>query len=169
MNVVVLFFPMREIAQQEGFWRQATWRCLFKCGGSSAGISVGGVPSIACMSSLQGTLRGTMQTLSVDGWSNPVNVPLVGFCLGAHLVELVEERSSHTSEMLATMATNHIELLQEKFQCQIVAIVTDGASNMTGMRGLVASRKPVLGSSFFLIPSQMQCLTEWCVFICTII
>ena len=78
---------------------------------------------------------GGMFTLSIDGWTTKDCIPLIGFGMAGMLIGAVEEREAkHTSSHLATITEEQIPLLEQKFKCEIVAVVRDGASNMEGVQ-----------------------------------
>ncbi len=76
-------------------------------------------------------LSGGMHTLSMDGWTTPMNVPLVGIAIGEMLIEIVEERESHTGKKLAEILQKAIPAIEKEMEVEIVGLVTDGASNFS--------------------------------------
>lgn len=83
---------------------------------------------------LRRSTEGGHYTLSIDGWSTADNIPLLGFGLCGRLVAIVEDRKEkHTAQWLADTASCQMALLKQVFRCEIVAVCSDGASNMEGV------------------------------------
>ncbi len=57
-----------------------------------------------------------------------MNVPLVGIAIGEMLIEIVEERESHTGKKLAEILQKAIPAIEKEMEVEIVGLVTDGAS-----------------------------------------
>lgn len=97
---------------------------------------------------LASSIKRSRVTLGCDAWTNPMNIPILGFTLNHHLVHITETSGQpHTCEFLTREVSNVIQKLQTDFEVDIIACVSDSASNMTGMRqGLRGS----LGVCFWL-------------------
>ena len=84
-------------------------------------------------------VRGRCVTLQVDGWSNLSGDPVIGIAFGfpgeVHLFETVDTTGlPHTVENLENLILPAIDRLEESFSVRVVAVCTDGASNMAGLR-----------------------------------
>lgn len=93
---------------------------------------------------LKTIVAGQYTTLSVDGWTSPTGVALVGLAVDKYLVGLVEESVRHTGEELSVIAKKFKPALENEFSMEVVAVVTDGASNMELMRGKLKESFPKL-------------------------
>ncbi|KAI6649837.1 Transposase [Oopsacas minuta] len=94
--------------------------------------------------SLLDTCRKTLEdktvSLSLDGWSNVHNEPVV--CVSVttdkgetFLTETIDTSGhSHTSEYLAELAADAITSCEINFRCHVRNVVTDNAANMAKMR-----------------------------------
>ena len=84
-------------------------------------------------------------TLGVDGWTNAVTIPILGFSINHHFVKCVETRGQpHTAKNVAEEVIKTIDFLEGELHITIVGCVTDAASNMVSMRSLVKEVKPGL-------------------------
>lgn len=98
---------------------------------------------------LKDTTEGGMFTLSVDGWTTRDTIPLVGFGMASNLVATIDDRTSHTTDFLTDVTQEQIPRLEQQYCCEIVAVVTDGASNMDGVT--IANLEIIaIVSSFFI-------------------
>ena len=99
-------------------------------------------------------VRGRCVTLQVDGWSNLSGDPVIGIAFGfpgeVHLFKTVDTTGlPHTVENLENLILPAIDRLEESFSVRVVAVCTDGASNMAGLRDAIRAKKP-------------QVSTYWC-------
>ena len=98
---------------------------------------------------LRKVTEGGHYTLSIDGWSTVDNAPLLGFGLCSRLVCIVEERKErHTAQWLSDTASSQIALLEKVYACSIVAVCSDGASNMEGVNFLTSHHRSSALPSF---------------------
>lgn len=87
-------------------------------------------------------LDGQVVNLSIDGWSNIRNEPIVCATITkdsgkVYLVNTLNTAgSSHTSEYLLKIVQETIKQTTEKFSCTVGSFVTDNAANMKRMRFL---------------------------------
>ena len=89
-------------------------------------------------------LRGTYQTLSLDGWSSPTNVSMIGVAVGGELIAVHDGDDRHTTDALVRIANDAIEKCRTQFNCAVVAVVGDHASSMLTVRQQVSANSPVL-------------------------
>lgn len=69
------------------------------------------------------------------GWSNLINKPMVSILLENHLVDTVDTTNNpHTGDYLLQLTSDALKKVAENTKAQVVAIVTDNASNMVNMR-----------------------------------
>lgn len=88
----------------------------------------------------QETLNGKTVSMSLDGWSNIHNEPVV--CVSAstaegqsYLIDTIDTSGhAHNSEYLQEVAASTIKQTQEKFSCRVASFVTDNAAYMVKMR-----------------------------------
>ena len=86
------------------------------------------------------TLQDKLVSLSLDGWSNVHNEPVI--CVSVttdkgetFLTETIDtSEHSHTSGYLVEIAASAISSCEENFKCQIHSVVTNNAANMAKMR-----------------------------------
>ena len=111
------------------------------CGAARVGTELLEEEYESCCKQVKERMQATYQTISLDGWDTNDSVPLVGVAVHRHLLGLVERRGeAHTSEMLCKVAEEQIPKIEEKYGCKIIAVVTDGASNMATMRDMITER-----------------------------
>ncbi|XP_018012992.1 uncharacterized protein LOC108670053 [Hyalella azteca] len=88
-------------------------------------------------------LQGQTVCMSLDGWSNVSNEPVIcssvtvhsSTSCEVHLVDTVDTSGhSHTAEYLLEVVKNSISVAEQKFRCKIGSFVTDNAANVTKMR-----------------------------------
>lgn len=85
-------------------------------------------------------LSGKSVCMSLDGWSNIHNEPIICVVLTAEdgnsfLFESIDTSGhSHTSDYLADIAVDVINKCDTEFNCKVTSIVTDNAANMSSMR-----------------------------------
>ncbi|KAK6186203.1 hypothetical protein SNE40_008288 [Patella caerulea] len=85
-------------------------------------------------------LSGKPVNMSLDGWSNIRNEPIVCISVTDELgntfvVETVDTSGeSHTGEYLYGLTVNCIKKVEEKYGCEVKSFVTDNAFNMVKMR-----------------------------------
>ena len=92
------------------------------------------------MQKASGILKDEHVTLSLDGWSNVHNQPIV--CVAAttsqgetYLVDSVDTKdNSHTAEYLQTLAESAVENSESTFKFKVVGFVTDNTGNVTKLR-----------------------------------
>ena len=81
--------------------------------------------------------------LSIDGWSNIHNEPIICVTLTTStghifLVDTIDTSGkSHTAEYLLQLVKNSMKKAEQDFNCRIGSIVTDNAANVTKMRKLL--------------------------------
>lgn len=86
------------------------------------------------------TLKNQTLCMSLDGWSNVHNQPIICICVttmegNVYLVDTIDTSGTpHTGENLTDLAVTAIKNIQDKFNCRIRSFVTDNAANMASMR-----------------------------------
>lgn len=93
-----------------------------------------------CEEKAKALLSGKEVTLSLDGWSNIHNEPLV--CMAAttasgesYLIDCVDTKdNSHTAEYLESIAKDAIKKGVEKFKFKVCGFVTDNTGNVKKLR-----------------------------------
>ena len=70
-----------------------------------------------------------------DGWSSPSNAPIIGIAVqgrkGVHLLSAIDTSGEpHTSIYVSELIKEGVASAQELLGVEVVAVVTDGASNM---------------------------------------
>ena len=86
------------------------------------------------------TLRGKTVCMSLDGWSNVHNDPIVCVSITTpegetYLADTVDTSGHpHTSDYLTEVAKESITKIENTFNCKIGSLVTDNASNVSKMR-----------------------------------
>lgn len=105
--------------------------------------------------SLKVKYTGRMVSMSVDCWTTKDNIPLVGVAIGEDLVELQAGEERHTGELLAEKILRVIAHVQRQLGCQVISVVTDGASNMSSMRSIIEGRP---GNTAVTYWCQAHCL-----------
>ena len=78
-------------------------------------------------------------TLSIDGWSNINNSPVIGVAIivngRTYLIDTVDTVGRrHTSDYLCELVEHYIGEAKEQWGVNVTSIVTDNASNMSSMR-----------------------------------
>lgn len=92
--------------------------------------------SSKCVSQLEG--QGVC--MSIDGWTNTLNEPIICASItshesGTYLVDTVDTSGkAHTAQYLKEIALNSISICEEKYRCKVLSLVTDNAANITKMR-----------------------------------
>nr|XP_042907854.1 uncharacterized protein LOC122271260 [Parasteatoda tepidariorum] len=90
-------------------------------------------------------LNEQIVNLSIDGWSNVHNEPILCAVVTTekgenYLVDSIDTSgSSHTSEYLAEVTKSTIIKCENEFKCVVRSSVTDNASNVKGMRTNIQS------------------------------
>ncbi|XP_073402221.1 uncharacterized protein [Dendrobates tinctorius] len=85
-------------------------------------------------------LEGKIVNLSIDGWSNVHNDPIVCACItteeGKVFLAQTTDTSgnAHTAEYLQEVAVKAITTCEQKFKCLVRSLVTDNAANVSKMR-----------------------------------
>ena len=84
-------------------------------------------------------LKDKSVCLSLDGWSNVHNEPIICVTIThnatVYLVDTIDTSgNSHTSDYLTNMAKTSIAKVEDEYGCQVKSIVTDNAANVTRMR-----------------------------------
>ncbi|XP_073415149.1 uncharacterized protein [Dendrobates tinctorius] len=85
-------------------------------------------------------LEGKIVNLSIDGWSNVHNDPIVCACItteeGKVFLAQTTDTSgnAHTAEYLQEVAVKAITTCELKFKCLVRSLVTDNAANVSKMR-----------------------------------
>ena len=93
---------------------------------------------------LKGLVCERYTTLSLDGWTSPCGLALVGLAVDKYLVGLVEDSVRHTGEELTAIAKKCKPRVEQDYDMEVVSIVTDGASNMEVMRKALKESYPKL-------------------------
>ena len=75
-----------------------------------------------------------MATLSVDGWTSPDGVGVVGMALEDCLVVCRCDDDRHTAGYLDKVISEEVKGMERELGVQVVAIVTDNAANMVAAR-----------------------------------
>ncbi len=92
-------------------------------------------------------LIGISVCMSIDGWSNIHNDPIICASItdardgrgSVYLADTVDTQSNrHTSEYLLQLATEAISKCHTNFGCKVRSFVTDNAANMSKMRSELA-------------------------------
>ena len=97
----------------------------------------------------QAKLQGKMVTLSMDGWSDINNDPILGFCIiydgQAYLVDTVQTSgSAQTAEYLSEIATEKVRMVNEKYLCNVIGLVTDNCAAMNKARAETAESAKII-------------------------
>ncbi|XP_073535074.1 uncharacterized protein [Phyllobates terribilis] len=85
-------------------------------------------------------LEGKIVNLSIDGWSNVHNDPIVCACItteeGKVFLAQTTDTSgnAHTAEYLQEVAVKAITTCEQKFKCLVRSLVTDNAAKLSKMR-----------------------------------
>ncbi|XP_053169546.1 double zinc ribbon and ankyrin repeat-containing protein 1 isoform X2 [Hemicordylus capensis] len=85
-------------------------------------------------------LEGRIVNLSIDGWSNVHNDPIVCACITTEegkvfLAQTIDTSgNAHTAEYLQELAVKAIITREQKFKCLVRSLVTDNAANVSKMR-----------------------------------
>lgn len=85
-------------------------------------------------------LSGQIVNLSIDGWSNVHNEPILCAVVTTkkgenYLLETIDTSGcSHTIEYLVEVAKNSMIKCENEFKCTVRSLVTDNAYNVKGMR-----------------------------------
>ncbi|KAG8135065.1 hypothetical protein E2320_008134 [Naja naja] len=85
-------------------------------------------------------LEGRIVNLSIDGWSNVHNDPIVCACITTEegkvfLAQTIDTSgNAHTAEYLQEVAVKAITTCEQKFKCLVRSLVTDNAANVSKMR-----------------------------------
>lgn len=79
-------------------------------------------------------LQNKTVCLSLDGWSNIKNQPIICACVttdgNVFLVETIDTSGNpHTSEYLAELTIKIIKHTEEKYKCFVKSVVTDNTAN----------------------------------------
>ncbi|XP_071050922.1 uncharacterized protein [Onthophagus taurus] len=88
----------------------------------------------------RGSLTGCCVNISIDGWSNVRNEPIVCASITTEtghsfLYETIDtSENPHTSDYLTEIACNIISSCKSKYNCNVTSFVTDNAANMALMR-----------------------------------
>ena len=91
-------------------------------------------------------LEGKIVSLSIDGWSNVHNEPIICSTIttgnGSVYLDRTIDTSGHphNSNYLTDLATDLIEKCEMESKCKVCSIVTDNAANMNKMRKMVLER-----------------------------
>lgn len=89
------------------------------------------------------SLSGQNINMSIDGWSNIHNEPIICATItnehgNTFLYETIDTSGKpHTSDYLAELCCELISSCEEKYGCRIRSFVTDNAANMVRMRKLI--------------------------------
>ena len=97
-------------------------------------------------------LSGQSVCMSLDGWSNIHNEPIICVVLTAEdgnsvLLESIDTSGHpHTADYLAELAINSINKCKNEYNCKVTSIVTDNASNMVSMKKKIteSSNYPII-------------------------
>lgn len=83
---------------------------------------------------------GQSVCMSLDGWSNIHNEPIICVVLTAEdgnsvLLESIDTSGHpHTADYLAELAINAINKCKNEYNCKVTSVVTDNAANMVSMK-----------------------------------
>ncbi|XP_073507434.1 casein kinase I isoform X2 [Phyllobates terribilis] len=104
-------------------------------------------------------LEGKIVNLSIDGWSNVHNDPIVCACItteeGKVFLAQTTDTSgnAHTAEYLQEVAVKAITACEQKFKCLVRSLVTDNAANVSKMRRNLEEQ----GGNTKLLITWLQC------------
>lgn len=102
-----------------------------------------------CLNTGKELLQGKTVCMSLDGWSNVHNEPIICATVTTsnsdiYLVDTVDTSGhAHTSDYLSEVAISAIKKCETTFGCYIRSIVTDNATNMTKMRNELKEREDI--------------------------
>ena len=101
---------------------------------------------VKVMKNTETTLKNKIVCLSIDGWSNVSNDPVICACVTdpqTHKVFLVDTVDTsghpHCTEYLAELTSKCIIKCKEQFSCKVGSVVTDNANNMKAMRAALGT------------------------------
>lgn len=89
-------------------------------------------------------LKNNVVCLSIDGWSNVHNEPIVSICLTTnnghtYLVDSTDTSGHpHTGDYLEEIVSDSIKKIETLYECVVGSVVTDNAANMVLMRKYVS-------------------------------
>ncbi|XP_065671836.1 uncharacterized protein LOC136089704 [Hydra vulgaris] len=94
-------------------------------------------------------LNGKIVAMSLDGWSNVHNEPIVCISVITDKINILVETintsgHSHTGEYLTQLAREAIDSVRCKFGCTVKSFVTDNAANMKSMRQVLSSKRDII-------------------------
>ncbi|XP_065668004.1 uncharacterized protein LOC136088247 [Hydra vulgaris] len=94
-------------------------------------------------------LNGKIVAMSLDGWSNVHNEPIVCISVITDKINILVETintsgHSHTGGYLTQLAKEAIDSVRRKFGCTVKSFVTDNAANMKSMRQELSSEKDII-------------------------
>ncbi len=101
------------------------------------------------VSNVKDYFRGKRGALSVDGWSTLSRDPVIGIAITVAgltvLFATVDTTGEpHTASHLMDLVDHYIDEAENTFQCKIVSVGTDNASNVRLMRDLLHEKRPDL-------------------------
>jgi len=94
-------------------------------------------------------LKGKTVCISLDGWSNVHNEPVICATVTStdseiFLVDTVDTSgNSHTSDYLVEVAVRSIQKCEKQFGCSVQSVVTDNAANVAKMREELQKRDDI--------------------------
>ena len=102
-----------------------------------------------CLQSSKEMLKGKTVCMSLDGWSNVHNEPVICATVTTpeseiFLVDTVDTSgNAHTADYLVQVAVDSIKTCQNQFGCSVRSFVTDNAANVAKMRENLEQREDV--------------------------
>lgn len=104
-----------------------------------------------CLESCKGMLKDKTVCMSLDGWSNVHNEPVICATVttpeaesDTFLVDTVDTSGhAHTADYLVDVAVNSIKTCEKLFGCSVRSFVTDNAANVAKMREVLEQREDV--------------------------
>lgn len=102
---------------------------------------------VKCLQTGEEILRDSTVCMSLDGWSNIHNEPVVCATVTTadsdiYLVDTIDTSGKpHTSEYLVEVAASAIQKCEQTFNCHVRSFVTDNAANVAKMRQELEQRE----------------------------
>ena len=97
---------------------------------------------------LRNHLNGKLVTLCSDGWTSCRHCKHTNYMVvvdgRAHFVKSSHKRGHQTSLFLADEMDEVIKLLEEHFNCRVIATCTDNASAPIGAQKIIKERRPYM-------------------------
>lgn len=102
-----------------------------------------------CLKTGELALKGKSVCMSLDGWSNVHNEPIICATITTnesdiYLIDTVDTSgNAHTAEYLTEVAVSAIKKCETTFGCHVRSVVTDNAANMAKMRSEIKEREDI--------------------------